>query len=173
MRKRLVQRTRMPARRIRVHLGTIAAGVAVFVTVSGCSIGVTPTSSQASSLTERETSVARRLVAETLGEAGDGAVLDGAWATLSSETVSQPNTGHPCESKRLILVQMRGVFPNIVTSGGPPTLEGDAPVDASVSALRLTSDSESELVCLIGVETGDVEPLPDAADLRTASTDAP
>lgn len=164
IRMRCVQRWGMLVRPTNVHLATFATGIALVAALSGCGSNETP-SPQASTLNDREISVAKRVVAAELQKAGDDAELTGAVATLSTDRVTQPNTGNSCDSDRLILVQVRGTFPNIVTSGGPPASEGENAADAAVSALLLTADSESELVCLFGVETGDVEPLPGAVDL--------
>lgn len=150
-----------------VHLAAFVIGIAL-AAMSGCSNDETPSPPrQASSLTDREISVAEGLVAAELQKAGDGTELRDAVATLSTERVTQPNTANSCDSDRLILVQMRGTFPNIVTSGGPPAPAGETPANAVVSALLLTADSESGLVCLFAVETGSVEPLRGAVDLRT------
>lgn len=149
-----------------MNRATVALAVAFLMAVSGCSQDGSSAATKASSLTDREIAIAERLVAQELQKAGDGARLDGASAALSTEAVTQPNTGNRCDADRLILVQMRGTFPHTVTSGGPPAADGNIADNASVSAMLLTADSESELVCLIAVETGDVEPLPGSVSLH-------
>lgn len=148
-----------------MNRATVVLAVVLIVAVSGCSQEGSSATPQASSLTDREIAIAERLVAQELQKAGDDAQLDGASAALSTKAVTQPNTGNRCDADRLILVQMRGSFPHTVTSGGPPAAGGTADT-ASVSAMLLTADSESELVCLIAVETGDVEPLPGGVSLH-------
>jgi hypothetical protein len=156
----------MLARPTTVHFATFAISIALVGATSGCSNDESSSSSQRTSLTDREIAVAKRLVAAELEKAGDGAVLNGAVASVSTERVTQPNTGNSCDSNRLIVVRMRGTFPNMVTSGGPPASKGEAPASAAVSGLLLTADSQSGLVCLLGVETGDAESPPSAVDLQ-------
>lgn len=78
-------------------------------------------------------------------------------------TVTESNVGHPCTSGRLIEVKLIGHFPHIVTTGHP--LEADQNEDFKVTAVMVTADAASGEPCLKGVQTGHVEPEPNAIDI--------
>jgi hypothetical protein len=69
--------------------------------------------------------------------------------------LSQSNTGHTCNSGTLLRVTMIGSFPHAKVA---PTPGGDATVHAEV----VVADPSTGQECLIGVQTGRVQP-PDGA----------
>jgi hypothetical protein len=134
-------------RRIRVKLVVLLLGVGVLTACSGTA--ATPLGD----LTYDEYTTA---VATAREEASgqEGATITGATARVHRGTVlvQASNTGHGCESGRLLEITVAGTFPDIVILPGV----GAEPEDMVVTALLLTADAETGEVCLQGVHTGPV-----------------
>lgn len=105
------------------------------------------------SLTDHEFAVAFD-IARTKADDEDASVRI-AFARASDGTRRQSNTGSYCSSGRLLRIKLVGEFPRIVTTG-PLGAPQDA--DSTVHAVVLTADAETEQVCLIGVQVGEVAP---------------
>jgi hypothetical protein len=102
--------------------------------------------------------VARRVIAE------QGASVSSASVIARTASTGGSNTGHPCTSGRELQIQLIGDFPHTVTTGHPVPPGSPAP-DVTVRAMNITADAESGLECLIGVQTGEIEPLSGATRL--------
>jgi hypothetical protein len=104
-------------------------------------------------------------VAKHEGESEDATVTS-ATATAEAGKVSDTNTGYRCSSGRLLNIKLIGSFPHIVTTGHAVDLRSPGPPAAfTVHAVLLTADAASGHTCLIGVQTGNVEPDPGATVL--------
>ncbi len=107
----------------------------------------------ASSDLRTATAVARALVAR------EGAHLTSAGFTTGTGTVTDSNTGHRCESGRLLHVRLVGDFPHIVTTGPVAPRDPEPVPDLSptgVHAVLVTADAATGEVCRIGVSTDHV-----------------
>lgn len=91
-------------------------------------------------------------------------VVTGATVTVGNGTVTNSNIGYPCMSGRLLNIKLIGDFPHIATSPIPPQ-PGATPPDATVHAVVLTADAKTGRACLVGVQTGEVAPVPGAISL--------
>ncbi len=92
--------------------------------------------------------------------------ITSATATRSAGTVLDSNTGHKCTSGSVLRIKLIGTF-NIVT-GGQPVPSGSAnPEDFQVHGVLVTADPDTARTCLIGAQTGNVEPDPGATVLFT------
>jgi hypothetical protein len=110
-------------------------------------------------LSDREIALAEALLREEVEEQRQqDATLESASVTVGSGRVKQTNTGETCDSGRLLHLRLIGAFPHIVTTGFP----GASAEEMTVRAVLLTADAESGQVCLVGVKTGEVQPLPGA-----------
>jgi hypothetical protein len=102
---------------------------------------------------------------------GEEATLTSATMRLGEGTVTNTNVGYECTSGRLLRIKLIGTFPHIVTPVIPQQ-PGSDPEDTVVHALVITADAESGRACLVGVQTGDVDPprhaVPLDLDLLTA-----
>lgn len=119
--------------------------------------------SEAVPITNREIGLAEALVRQELRQSRHAdSTVESASVTVDQGRVKQSNTGHACESGRLLRIRLLGTFPRIVTSGH----KGASAEDTVVGAVLLTADAESGHVCLIGVRTGQVQPAPGATTLN-------
>ena len=156
----------MRERHTRVELRSVALAVLAVAALSACDDAPTsrdPESAESGTITDRERTQAERIVRQELNEERlKDATIDSASVTVSGGTVDQPNTGHVCDSGRLLRIRLIGDFPHIVTTG-PVSLEGTTTAqDTSVGAVLLTADYQTGKVCLVGVRTGEVAPAPNA-----------
>ena len=118
-----------------------------------------------SALSDQEYAYAIDVARETLRQQQD-VDLTSATVKAVSGTEINSNTGYRCESGRLLRIKLIGTFPHIVT-GGPVQIPGltAKDVDTTVHAVLLTADAQTGHACLIGVQIGDVEPLPGSTSL--------
>lgn len=117
-----------------------------------CRISVRP------SLTDQQYSSALAAASGALRD--QEATLTSAAAKVVDGTLTASNTGYNCESGQLLKIKIVGTFPMVVVGGsvklpGVPRTDGDR----TVHAVLITADPETGRACLIGVQTGDVEPL--------------
>jgi hypothetical protein len=84
-------------------------------------------------------------------------------ALVTHGRVTQPNTGHPCDSGRIIHVQLLGTFPTIAISP-TPAIDGHHSSTA-VHDVDIDIDERSGIACLISVATGKVYQLRHASVL--------
>lgn len=115
----------------------------------------TPAASPHGQLTDQQYAAAVAIARQEIDR--DPATVTSATVTLRPGTEPQPNTGPPCESGNLLIIQLIGNFP--IAVGGPPG--GAGPVTAVV----LTADAESGRTCLLTVQTGDRSPEPGSVAL--------
>jgi hypothetical protein len=109
--------------------------------------------------------MAERTVRQELSEERlKDATIASASFTVSDGTLTQSNTGHVCDSGRLLRIRLIGNFPHIVTTGPYPG-ETTTAQDTIVGAVLLTAEYETGKVCLVGVATGEVAPAPGATVL--------
>lgn len=87
-----------------------------------------------------------------------------ATATRSAGTVLDSNTGHECTSGTVLHIKLIGDF-NIVHGFAPIGVAKSSNDD--VHAELITADADSGQMCLIAVETGEVQPDPGATVLFT------
>lgn len=158
----------MRARRTSVKLRLVALAVLAAAALSACDQSPTSKDSESAdpgTIAERERTLAERIVRQELSEERlKDATIDSASFTVSEGTVAQPNTGHRCDSGRLLRIRLIGDFPHIVTTG-PVSLETTTAQDTTVGAVLLTADYQTGQVCLVGVRTGEVAPAPGATVL--------
>jgi hypothetical protein len=145
-------------------LSSFGAAVVLVASLSGCGETREAKSSgpedSSGAITDQEVALARVLVQQELREdRQQDAILDSASVSASDGRVKQPNTGHTCDSGRLLHIKLIGEFPHITTTGHPPTPGATSvPEDFTVHAVLLTADPNSGHVCLVGVQTGAVKP---------------
>lgn len=158
----------MRARHTGVTLRSVALAVVAAAALSACDHKATSRDpgSAVGTITDRERTLAERIVRQELDEERlKDAIIESASVTVSEGTVAQPNTGHVCDSGRLLRIRLIGDFPHIATSG-PVSLDATtAEQDTTVGAVILTADHQTGQVCLVGVRTGDVAPAPGATFL--------
>ena len=117
-------------------------------------------------IADRERTLAERIVRQELTEERQkDATIDSASFTVSDGTVNESNTGHVCDSGRLLRIRLIGEFPHIVTTGIYPLEGTETAQDTTVRAVLLTADYQTGKVCLVGVGTGEVAPAPGATVL--------
>lgn len=114
------------------------------------------------SLTHREYGLARDLVRQEIRK--ENAVLTSATVTVGKGKVMDSNLGYSCTSGRLLHIKLIGNFPHITTTGHP-VQPGTTLPDFTVHAIVLTADAKTGRACLMGVQTGDVAPVPGAVSL--------
>lgn len=137
--------------------------------MSGCGESPTPSSpesGESGNLTDRELSLAESIVRQELSEERlKDATIDSGSVTVSKGTVAQSNTGHACDSGRVLRIRLIGDFPHIAVSV-PQSLDSTpAAEDVTASGVLLTADHQTGQVCLVGVQTGDIEPADGATIL--------
>lgn len=155
---------------MRTWLTTVGTGAILLAAVSGCgeSRSPSPSSQNPASLSDQDLALAHVLLQQELREERQQeADLESATVSATAGRVSQSNTGHACDSGRLLHIKLIGEFPRIGTTGHPLVPGAASAVeDFTVHAVLLTADPKTEHVCLIGVQTGAVEPEPGAALIR-------
>lgn len=154
--------------------GVLAAFVVVAAALTGCASSAAPndgarsappsrtdTSPSHGQLTDEQFRIASK-VAREQGERSARSI-SGATATVGTGVVTDSNTGHPCTSGTLLHIKVIGEF-NITHGGlgGTPGRASQSPIDDAVHAVLITADGNSGEVCLISVQTGDVQPDPGA-----------
>lgn len=149
------------ARQRRTALLAIAATVAV-VAIVLCIAFAATMQHRKGVLADKEYAFARELVRSEIRQ--ESAVLTSATVTVGYGTVFDSNVGYPCTSGRLLHIKLIGEFPHI-TTGGLAVQPGTQPPDLTVRAVNLTADAKTGRLCLIGVQTGNVAPAPDAITL--------
>jgi hypothetical protein len=78
--------------------------------------------------------------------------------------VTDSNTGHTCESGKVISVQLVGDFDTVV-SGTTPTVGTSGSPDPTVREVDLSVDATTGLTCLVSVRIETVSPSPGASIL--------
>jgi len=117
-------------------------------------------------IADRERTLAEDIVRQELSEERlQDATIDSASFTVSEGTLTASNTGHVCDSGRLLRIRLIGDFPHIVTTGIYPLEGTETAQNTRVSAALLTADYQTGEVCLHGVATGEVAPEPGATVL--------
>lgn len=152
----------MPAHHTSVKLRLVALAVLAAAALSACDESPTSEdpepSAESGTIADRERTLAQDIVRQELNEERlKDATIDSASFTVSEGTVTESNTGHVCDSGRLLRVRLIGDFPHIVTTGPLPD-ETTTAKDTTVSAVLLTADYQTGKVCLVGVGTGEVAP---------------
>lgn len=133
--------------------------VALATLLTACASTIAATQSQSSTSDELALAAAHR---EANRLAIKGRIDDG-WpehlrlvtAKEGDGTVSESNTGHPCDSGTIINVDLVGDFASVV--GGYPGM-----TDGTVNEVLLKVDGESGQVCLLSVRTSPAPRDPDA-----------
>ena len=149
------------ARRRLIALLTASLAVIAFVGwVVLSSLGST-TQHTHGPLTNHEYALALDLARQEIGR--QDATVTSATVTLGYGKVTDSNIGYACMSGRLLNILLIGDFPHTVTTGNPQ-LTGKTE-DFTVHAVVLTADAKSGRACRIGVQTGDVTPVPGAVSL--------
>lgn len=148
----------------------IFAALVVLPLLAACSPGQTPHGTPersgasvgqdgGTSLTQDEVTKAQAVAGQVIAD-HRGASVSNATAIERPGKVADSNTGHPCTSGRELRVKLIGKFPHSVTLGHPVPPGSPVP-DFRVRAIVVTVDAESELACLISVQTGENgEPKP-------------
>jgi hypothetical protein len=148
----------------------VALAVVAAAALSACDESPTSedpeSSAEPGTIADGERTLAERIVRQELSEERViDATIDSASFTVSDGTVTQSNTGHVCDSGRLLRIRLIGDFPHITTTG-PYALAGTTTAqDTTVGAVLLTADYQTGKVCLVGVGTGEVAPAPGATVL--------
>jgi hypothetical protein len=117
------------------------------------------------SLTARDYQIAKHVA---LREAEQSArSVTSATATRSVGTVTDSNTRHRCTAGAVLNIKLIGTF-NIAHGHAPVEVRtsAGAPND-DVHAVVITADPDSGQMCLISVQTGEVQPDPGATVLFT------
>jgi hypothetical protein len=117
------------------------------------------------SLSQQDFETAKRVA---LREAEESArSVASATATRSAGTVTDSNTGHQCTSGAVLNIRLIGAF-NIVHGFVPAGVDrsAGAPND-DVHGVLITADPDSGQMCLISVQTGQIQPDPGATVLFT------
>lgn len=140
----------------------IVAALVAVIAIFFCIAFAALTQHRKSALTDKEYAFARELVRSEIRQ--EGATLTSATVTVSYGTVFDSNIGYPCTSGRLLHIKLIGDFPHIVT-GGLAVQPGGRHPDMTVHAVNLTADAKTGRPCLIGVQTGEVAPAPNAVSL--------
>lgn len=78
-------------------------------------------------------------------------------ASVGLGTVTDSNTGHTCESGKVISVQLVGDFDTVV-SGHTPTVSTSGSPDTTVREVDLSVDATTGLTCLVSVRIETVQP---------------
>jgi hypothetical protein len=142
----------------------------LLLALSGCGEShrlQTLASQNTASPTDQELALARVLLGQELREERQqDTTLKSVSVSAEAGRVKQPNTGYACDSGRLLHIKLIGDFPRIGTTGNPLVPGTTTPEDFTVHAVLLTADPKTEHVCLIGVQTGDVEPEPGAVIIQ-------
>jgi hypothetical protein len=147
----------------------VALAVVAAAALSACeespTSGGPESSAESGTIADRERTLAERIVRREFSEERlRDATIDSASFTVSDGTVTQSNTGHGCDSGRLLRIRLIGDFPRIVTTGPYP--DGTATAEnTTVGAVLLTAAYQTGKVCLVGVRTGEVAPAPGATVL--------
>ena len=149
------------ARQRRIALLTASVAVVAIVGWAILSGRGSTTQHSHSPLTDHEYALALDLARQEIGR--DDATVTSATVTLGYGTVTDSNIGYACTSGRLLHVLLIGDFPHITTAGHP--VKTGTREDFTVHAVLLTADAKSGRACLIGVQTGDVAPVPGAISL--------
>ena len=150
------------ARQRRIALLSASVAVVAIVGWAVLSGRGSTTQHSHSPLTDHEYALALDLARQEIGR--DDATVTSATVTLSYGTVTDSNIGYACTSGRLLHVLLIGDFPHITTAGHP-VKTGTTAQDSTVHAVVLTADAESGRACLLGVQTGDIAPVPGAISL--------
>lgn len=160
----------MPARPPSVNLRLVALTVLAATALSACDESPTSkdpeSSAESGTIADRERTLAQDIVRQELSEERlADATIDSASFTVSEGTLTASNTGHVCDSGRLLRIRLIGEFPHIVTTGIYPLEGTETTQDTTVSAALLTADYQTGKVCLHGVATGETAPEPGATVL--------
>jgi hypothetical protein len=152
-----------------VKLRSLALAVLAAAAMSGCGgspASSSPESAESGSLTDRELGLAESIVRQELSEERlKDATIESASVTVSEGTVAQSNAGHACDSGKVLRIRLIGDFPHIAISV-PASLDATtAAQDTTVSGVLLTADHQTGQVCLVGVQTGELEPAQGATIL--------
>jgi len=85
-------------------------------------------------------------------------------ASVGLGTVTDSNTGHTCESGKIISVQLVGDFDTVI-SGPTPTVGTSGSPDTTVREVDLSVDAATGLTCAVSVRIETVPPSPGAGIL--------
>lgn len=137
-----------------VRLDALAACIAALA-VAGCSLmsAVVNSASQPNpaGLTRHQIALATHIARDEIAKQGSHIRIAVAQLHPGNVTVYQSNTGHTCDSGTLLRVTMIGSFPHTRVAGTPG---GDGTVHAEIVEANPSTGQE----CLIGVQTGKVQP---------------